>query len=125
MIKCYDGHHRNEENIINTPPTLTNDQLHSASSVVWNNMLTHQRDIISHPNWNLLDRGGDCGRNVAYRIIGGKNARVCDSFNRIRSRVIVSFGGPGKRYRPDPVMSRHRALVAPPPPPHEYSIYNI
>uniref|UniRef100_A0A1B6HWG7 Peptidase S1 domain-containing protein n=1 Tax=Homalodisca liturata TaxID=320908 RepID=A0A1B6HWG7_9HEMI len=35
-----------------------------------------RKDIISHPNWNLLDRGGDCGRNVAYRILGGKNARL-------------------------------------------------
>uniref|UniRef100_A0A1B6KI46 limulus clotting factor C n=1 Tax=Graphocephala atropunctata TaxID=36148 RepID=A0A1B6KI46_9HEMI len=39
---------------------------------------SHQlrKDLTSHPNWKLLDRGDDCGHNVADRIIGGDEATL-------------------------------------------------
>uniref|UniRef100_A0A1B6M098 Peptidase S1 domain-containing protein n=1 Tax=Graphocephala atropunctata TaxID=36148 RepID=A0A1B6M098_9HEMI len=35
-----------------------------------------RKDLTSHPNWKLLDRGDDCGHNVADRIIGGDEATL-------------------------------------------------
>uniref|UniRef100_A0A1B6MA77 Peptidase S1 domain-containing protein n=1 Tax=Graphocephala atropunctata TaxID=36148 RepID=A0A1B6MA77_9HEMI len=35
-----------------------------------------REDIISHPNWYLLDRHDDCGHSVSDRIIGGDDATL-------------------------------------------------
>ncbi|KAG8307790.1 hypothetical protein J6590_013487 [Homalodisca vitripennis] len=35
-----------------------------------------REDIISHPNWKLLDTQNDCGFSVADRIIGGDDATL-------------------------------------------------
>uniref|UniRef100_A0A1B6ENS7 limulus clotting factor C n=2 Tax=Cuerna arida TaxID=1464854 RepID=A0A1B6ENS7_9HEMI len=61
-----------------------NEHAHWITNIllVWTSLLDSsiavelRKDLTSHPNWKLLDRGDDCGYNVADRIIGGDEATL-------------------------------------------------
>ncbi|KAG8307795.1 hypothetical protein J6590_013492 [Homalodisca vitripennis] len=64
--------------------SLRNEHAHWITNIllVWSSLLESsmaaelRKDLTSHPNWKLLDRGDDCGYNVADRIIGGDEASL-------------------------------------------------